>query len=165
MSRLFKLLIISMFVLILSACSLGESSNSEEQNSVTSLEEERYKEYENYTDYFNKVTSDELNTYENEGKTFFLYTGRKTCPHCQIFVPKLYYSYLSVRKNIDSEISIFYLDSENPNDKNLDAYQEKNNIKYVPNFSYFRDGKLIETLETYDDMSIDEITDFMASFY
>lgn len=164
MSKTFKIAIISIFILF--GCSLSNNENNNKKETTDdSLIEEKYQEYESYTEYFDKVTSDELYTYENEEETFFLYTGRKTCPHCQIFVPKLYEAYLPVRKNIDNDISITYLDSEGLNDKNLESYREKNNIKYVPNFSYFKNGKLIATLEIYDNISVDEITDFMASFY
>ncbi|MER0124033.1 hypothetical protein ABPH35_10480 [Streptococcus sp. ZJ93] len=38
---------------------------------------------------FERVATEEVEDLQSKNKSFILYTGRKTCPYCRIFVPKL----------------------------------------------------------------------------
>lgn len=97
---------------------------------------------------------------EQEKESFFVYTGRASCPFCQRFAPKLYESNLL---NENDDVVINYLNSDNESDTGLYDYLSKYNIEYVPNFSYFKDGILTETLQISSDITINQISDFLTS--
>lgn len=159
--KLLKTNILLFFCLVgLAGCYMEKTGD---QNQLSEREEEVYNEYQNYVSSFDEVTTQELNFYEEEQESFFLYAGRVTCPHCRVFVPKLYN--VSLQSNINSGgISIRYLNTENDNDTTMNSYREKHNIEYVPYFSYFEGGVLIESLRIHDDMTMDQISDFIATF-
>lgn len=64
-------------------------------------------------------------------------------------------------ENID--VTIKYLDSENEDDTRLEKFIELNNIEYVPNFSYYKEGTLIETMDVTDITTTEEIQEFINS--
>lgn len=115
------------------------------------LEEEYLEKIENFT----KITDiSELKNLSND-RNIYVYTGRKTCPYCQIFVPKL------SDAQINTSTEIFYIDSEK-NDDNIQQFFQKHDMRYVPDLSIFKNGEKIETLDIdSQNITIDEISSFL----
>lgn len=154
------LFIMFMVIAFFSACSESDSKEDQEEQtdieSISSLTAAEV-EYENYVGSFQKNTSEELLASSDE-ESYFLYTGRRSCPYCLKFVPKLYYvSLLPDYKNI----TIRYLDSENKKDTTKEKFMDMNNIEYVPNFSYFQGNVLIDTMSISDQTTSKEIQMFI----
>lgn len=116
--------------------------------------------YDSYVDSFSTVKTDSIIEQQNNGDTFFLYTGRRTCPHCQIFIPKLYNVALKSKHN---DITLNYLNSEDPDDDGLDSFREAHNIPYVPDLSYFKNGELIDSMSITDNSTEKDIDNFIMS--
>ncbi len=91
---------------------------------------------------FTTVSVDEIQTKLSNNESFFLYTGRVTCPYCRIAVPILH------ETSKEENIEIFYLDSENTNERpDLKAFRDSHEIKTVPNFGYFDNGDNFNKIE------------------
>lgn len=78
-----------------------------------------------------------------EKKTGFLYAGRPTCPHCQVFAPIL----TGVVK--EKGLTVFYYDTDAAN---ANAEKKKEalgviGVTGVPSFMYIEDGVIVERLE------------------
>lgn len=156
MKKIMKYTIVFIIALVLlSGCSFLKSSDSEAVMTETSNLTGPQEEYKNMVKSFDSVTTQSLS---DNSENYFLYTGRITCPHCLIFVPKLYKVGLL---SINNDIIIKHLNSENGEDTGLEEFREKNDIQYVPNFSYFEDGELVETMNVSDDTTIEEINQFI----
>lgn len=99
-------------------------------------------EYEVVVQDFAQIKAEEVTAKINNGDSFFLYTGRGTCPWCRKFVPVLN----EVAK--EQNIVIYYLDSENTQqDANLSSFRDTYTIKSVPTFMYFAKDNKYSTLE------------------
>ena len=75
---------------------------------------------------FEKKNSAEIEKRIAENKEIILFLGRKTCPYCNIFLPKLYNVVTSLEKNI------YFVDSSNNEDEFLVEFREKYGVKTVP---------------------------------
>lgn len=151
------LLILTIYLSFLSGCSVlsaSEEQTSEGKTTDLSVSQERYLAY---VSSFDNITTNELSGSDSNG-SYFLYTGRMTCPYCLIFVPKLYNVSSSFKNN---DITVKYLNSENEEDNGLESFREKNDIQYVPNFSYFEDGQIVESMNITDDTTPEEIQKFI----
>lgn len=156
MKKVMKYTIVFIIALIfLSGCSFLKSNDSEAVTTDASDLTGPQEEYQNMIKSFESVTTQSLS---DNSENYFLYTGRMTCPHCLIFVPKLYKVGLLSTNN---DIIINHLNSENGEDTGLEEFREKNDIQYVPNFSYFEHGELVETMNVSDDTTIEEINQFI----
>lgn len=134
----------------------GCNTQSKETQEANPLMEK----YDSYIESFSTTTTSEVNSQIANENSFFLYTGRRTCPHCQIFAPKLYnIGLLSKHDNI----TINYLNSEDPDDEGLDSFRETYDIPYVPNFSYFENGELIDSMSITDNSTEEDIDNFIMS--
>lgn len=130
-------------VMLFSGCTQATTSTQSNKNTYAELVS-HFTEVKNPEDIESKSTDTDV----------IVYIGRETCPYCQIFVPKLYEAY----NNTDTEI--IYVDSDSPTEI-MQNFLQKNNIKYVPNLSIFRDGKVIKTLEIDSkNISIEKIESF-----
>lgn len=144
-----KLFVVIILLNIILLASCNQHKSTEDNTSSTN--------YNDYVEAFEqKEASDVIEKQKNQ-ENFFLYIGRETCPYCQIFVPKL----SSAQEN--SEYTIIYLDSENENDTKLNKFREQYNINSVPSLSFFNGKNLEESLDIRNDMSIDEISQFLNS--
>ena len=125
------------------------------------INQSKASEYKEQTAYFTQVTVVDINKlHDNSIDKYILYTGRETCPHCVIFVPKLY----NVAKSND--YYIYYLDSEDtPTNSELKVFREEYDIEFVPNLSVFQGELKIGSLEITDDTTEDEIKKFIDTFY
>lgn len=129
------------------------NSSDEEISGLTPLQ----KKYQDSVETFETVETSDLST---KNDSYFLYTGRITCPYCLSFVPKLYEASLSPD---NTNLIIRYLDSENEDDTGLESFIKSNNIEYVPHFSYYKDGALVETMNVIDTTTTVEIQKFIDS--
>lgn len=93
--------------------------------------------YEEFTDTFVSIDAQEISNKEDQ---FILYTGRETCPYCQVFVPKLY----EASRNIKNDI--YYLDIED-SDLEIISILEKYNIQYVPDLTIIDNDSVVNKLE------------------
>lgn len=116
--------------------------------------------YDSYIESFSTTTTSEVNSQITNENSFFLYTGRRTCPHCQIFAPKLYNVALKSKHN---DITLNYLNSEDPDDDGLDSFREAHNIPYVPDLGYFENGELIDSMSITDNSTEEDIDNFIMS--
>lgn len=108
--------------------------------------------YEEFTDTFISVDAEEISNKENQ---FILYTGRETCPYCQIFVPKLY------EATENSNNDIYYLDIE---DSGLEIISilEKYNIQYVPDLTIIDNDSVVDKLKiNSEDITSEDILQFI----
>lgn len=128
------------------------------QTMITEEKEKVSKSYDEVANEFNEVTSKKMRLFEQEEETFFVYTGRESCPFCQMFAPKLYEASL-----LNNNIAINYLNSDNKKDTGIDDYLSEHNIEYVPSLNYFKNGTLEETLQISSDIIINQISDFLTS--
>src|SRR5699024_1509057 len=137
-------------------CSLEENEQVNANQTRLTEQEEVLKQYNEVVKEFNKVTTKDLELLEQEKESFFVYTGRSSCPYCQMFAPKLYEASLLKESN---GIIINYLNSDNESDTGLHTYLSNHDIDYVPNLNYFKDGTLVETLQISNDTTIEQISD------
>lgn len=113
-------------------------------------------EYEQKVNDFIKVEVDDINELQQKNTYFYLYTGRGTCPHCVLFVDKLY----KATKQID--IEIYYLDSEDTDfNFKLKMFRDKYSIKTVPDLKLLKGELEIDTLNINDDIEVSEISNFL----
>ena len=104
----------------------SSKSNRSIENVQQSGEQTQILEYEKNTQDFVKITAKDI--LENKIKTpLFLYVGKKTCLHCQEFVPVL------KKAAQDLKLKIYYLDSEKAStDAKLKEVGKKYQIEGVP---------------------------------
>lgn len=82
-------------------------------------------------------------------ESFYLYTGRESCPYCQEFAPKL-------AKAVDkTKITVYYLDSEHIDKTSW------NNFKTIPNLTYFTNGTVYDRLSNTSQASVEVIESFI----
>ena len=85
-------------------------------------------------------------------ESFYLYTGRESCPYCQKFAPKL-------AKAVDkTETTVYYLDSEH-----IDKTSWKTTVgfKTIPNLTCFTNGTAYERLQDASQASVEVIESFI----
>lgn len=157
-------------LLILGACS-DDTADSSPSNTTDLIVEddsengtENYEEaYEEAVSNFIDITPDEVNKKINDGDSFYLYTGRITCPYCLMFVPKL----SQASNNTDTEI--YYLDVENSEieEGNLENFIEENDIVVVPDLLYFEGENFQNRLIDFQSatIEIEEIRAFLEDPY
>ena len=82
---------------------------------------------------FTKILSEEADKLLSNEDLTVVYIGRETCPYCRKFAKKL--------SGLVSEINttIYYVDSNNFSDNELNSFREKYNIVTVPGF---KNGKI-----------------------
>lgn len=112
--------------------------------------------YQKNSDQFQHVSVKTIQVMMLEGKNFYLYTGRATCPHCRNFIPKL----LQAAKHCKTPI--YYLDSENTNlNVALSHFRTHYGIRTVPNLSQFQSNQLIKSLDKPSQAQNEEISHFL----
>lgn len=92
-------------------------------------------EYGDFVSVFEKVEVEDIYEMQEEGKVFFLYTGRKNCEYCVEFVHEL--SHIVTEENI----KIYYLDSVTEyekSDEELKKFRDSCKIDFVPSLIYFQ---------------------------
>ncbi|BCJ09732.1 thiol reductase thioredoxin [Streptococcus mitis] len=88
-------------------------------------------------------------------ESFYLYTGRESCPYCQEFAPKL-------AEAVDkTETTVYYLDSENIDKTSWNNFKTTVGFKTVPNLTYFTNGIVYDRLPNASQASVEVIESFI----
>ena len=88
-------------------------------------------------------------------ESFYLYTGRESCPYCQEFAPKLAEA---VNK---TETTVYYLDSEHIDKTSWNNFKITVGFKTIPNLTYFTNGTAYERLQNASQASVEVIELFI----
>ena len=88
-------------------------------------------------------------------ESFYLYTGRESCPYCQEFAPKL-------AKAVDeTKITVYYLDSEHIDKTSWNNFKTTVGFKTIPNLTYFTNGTVYDRLSNTSQASVEVIESFI----
>ncbi len=116
------------------------------------------------TDYqiaVNRLQNISLETVEQkiqDQESFYLYTGRKSCPYCQEFAPKL-------AKAVDkTKITVYYLDSEHIDKTSWNNFKTSVGFKTIPNLTYFTNGTVYDRLSDASQASVEVIESFVGKY-
>ena len=85
---------------------------------------------------FTKILSEEADKLLSNENLAVIYIGRETCPYCRKFAKKL--------SGLVNEINttIYYVDSNNLSDDEIQSFREKYNIATVPGFIVSKNGNI-----------------------
>ena len=113
------------------------------------------------TDYqiaVNRLQKISLETVEQkiqDQESFYLYTGRESCPYCQEFAPKL-------AKAVDkTKRTVYYLDNEHIDKSSWNNFKTTVGFKTIPNLTYFTNGTAYERLQNASQASVEVIETFI----
>lgn len=110
--------------------------------------------YNFHTQPFVRVDIHEVQQMQASDTVFLLYTGRKTCPYCRSFVPKLH--------EASKDATIYYLDSEDyKTNLTLQQFRKTYHIETVPNLSKFSGKELIASLPIDENLRVENIVKFI----
>lgn len=143
--------------LVLTACGQGQqttdssSTSSQAATAQTATSSSTEMTYKDYTAVLTPITHAELEDKMAAGEEFLLFLGRETCSHCQAFVPKLYNTLQEHPR------TVYYYNTEDKTDQNLQAFRDLYGIKTVPHLSYFQGKQQLATLEKGSQASKDEL--------
>lgn len=88
-------------------------------------------------------------------ESFYLYTGRESCPYCQEFVPKL-------AEAVDKTgTTVYYLDSENMDKTSWNNFKTTVGFKTIPNLTYFTNGTVYDILPKASQASVEVVESFI----
>ena len=88
-------------------------------------------------------------------ESFYLYTGRESCPYCQEFVPKL-------AEAVDKTgTTVYYLDSEHIDKTSWNSFKTNVGFKTIPNLTYFTNGTAYDRLPRASQASVEVIESFI----
>ena len=88
-------------------------------------------------------------------ESFYLYTGKESCPYCQEFAPKL-------AEAVDkTETTVYYLDSEHIDKTSWNNFKTTVGFKTIPNLTYFTKGTAYERLQNASQASVEVIELFI----
>ncbi|MDO5732506.1 MAG: thioredoxin family protein [Eubacteriales bacterium] len=91
---------------------------------------------------------------QTSGKPYLLYIGRKTCPDCRVFIPKL-------REVVESEgLEVYYMDTENLSE-DMAKFIEDNDVNWIPTLAFVV-GEYFAPLEV-ENLPVEEIGPYIAT--
>ena len=112
----------------------------------------------NYQTAVNKLQKISLEAVEQKirhQESFYLYTGRESCPYCQEFAPKL------ARAVDKTGTTVYYLDSANINKTSWNNFKTTVGFKTIPNLTYFTNGTTYDRLLNASQASVEVIESFI----
>lgn len=112
--------------------------------------------YKEAMTYVKKIPLSEVQEKINNKEDFVLYIGRESCPYCQKFAPKLA---VAIQK---TNQTVYYLDNDSKERKDITSFAHDMNIKTVPNLSSFKKGSKETYLTKGSKSNIDEIMDLLT---
>lgn len=112
--------------------------------------------YKEAITYVKKIPLSKVQEKINNKEDFILFIGRESCPYCQKFAPKLA---VAIQK---TNQTVYYLDNDSKERKDITSFAHDMNIKTVPNLSSFKKGSKEIYLTKGSKSSIDEIMDFLT---
>jgi predicted bacteriocin transport accessory protein len=118
-------------------------------------------EYNEIVGHFAEVTVQDIESMQENGEDFLLYTGRSSCEYCRIFVCLL------AEHILEEGTKVYYLDSMFPyEDSNAElmSFRDKYEIRFVPHFAYFVGETMERSLEIPSDVMVsdEDIHDFLS---
>ena len=90
--------------------------------------------YQEAMTYVKKIHLSEVQEKIDNKEDFILYIGRESCPFCQKFAPILA---VAIQK---TNQTVYYLDNDSKERKDITAFAHDMNIKTVPSLSSFKKG-------------------------
>lgn len=91
-------------------------------------------------------------------ESFYLYTGRESCPYCQEFAPKL-------AKAVDkTNITMYYLDSEHIDKTSWNNFKTTVGFKTIPNLTCFTNGTVYDKLSNTSQANVEVIESFVSKY-
>ena len=112
--------------------------------------------YKEAMTYVKKIRLSEVKDKINNKENFILYIGRESCPYCQKFAPKLA---VAIQK---TNQTVYYLDNDSKERKDITSLAHDMNIKTVPNLSSFKKGSKENYLKKGSKSSIEEIMELLT---
>ena len=112
--------------------------------------------YKEAMTYVKKIRLSEVKDKINNKENFILYIGRESCPYCQKFAPKLA---VAIQK---TNQTVYYLDNDSKERKDITSFAHDMNIKTVPNLSSFKKGSKENYLKKGSKSSIEEIMELLT---
>ncbi|MER2226421.1 MAG: thioredoxin [Carnobacterium sp.] len=137
--------------LVFSGCKSKSSDNFDD------IQQSDSSNYESLVEDFEIITIAEIKEKRDDNDKFLLYIGRKTCPYCQIFAPKLHTA--AEKENI----KIYYLDTENISENDdTDLFLQSIELQYVPSLIYFNkiNEKKFLDIDS-ENITVEEISNFI----
>ena len=102
-----------------------------------------------------KISLEAVKQKTQHQESFYLYTGRESCPYCQEFAPKL-------AKAVDkAKTTVYYLDSENIDKTSWNNFKTTVGFKTIPNLTYFKNGTVYDRLTNASQTSVEVIETFI----
>lgn len=102
-----------------------------------------------------KISIEAVEQKIQQQESFYLYTGRESCPYCQEFAPKL-------AKAVDeTKITVYYLDSEHIDKTSWNNIKTTVGFKRIPNLTYFKNGTVYDRLSDASQASVEMIETFI----
>jgi Thioredoxin. len=102
-----------------------------------------------------KISLEAVEQKIQDQESFYLYTGRESCPYCQEFVPKL-------AEAVDKiGTTVYYLDSENIDKTSWNNFKTTVEFKTIPNLTYFTNGTTYDRLLNASQASVEVIESFI----
>ena len=104
---------------------------------------------------FQKISIEAVEQKIQHQESFYLYTGRESCPYCQGFALKL-------AKAVDkTETTVYYLDSEDIDKTSWNNFKTTVGFKTIPNLTYFKNGTVYDRLSNASQASVEVIETFI----
>ena len=111
--------------------------------------------YQTTVNKLQKISLEKVEQKIHHQESFYLYTGRESCPYCQEFAPKL-------AKAVDkTKITVYYLDSEHIDKTSWNNFKTTVGFKTIPNLTYFTNGTVYDTLPKASQASVEVIESFI----
>lgn len=102
-----------------------------------------------------KISLEAVEQKIQDQESFYLYTGRESCPYCQEFAPKL-------AKAVDkTKRTVYYLDNEHIDKSSWNNFKTTVGFKTIPNLTYFTNGTAYERLQNASQASVEVIESFI----
>ena len=112
-------------------------------------------EYQIAVNRLQKISLEDVEQKIQHQESFYLYTGRESCPYCQEFVPKL-------AEAVDKTgTTVYYLDSENMDKTSWNNFKTTVGFKTIPNLTYFTNGTVYDILPKASQANVEVITQFI----
>ena len=145
-----KIIYLTTFMFLISGCSITANTNQDE------LPLEETKEYYSQVETFKQIDINTLESKKETNDSFYVYIGRKSCPYCRVFVPKL------KQASINTKTLIYYLDIENTIENSLEGeFMKQNRIETVPALLFLNEGTQDHLTINSEKITIDEIAAFL----
>lgn len=111
--------------------------------------------YQTAVNKLQKISLEKVEQKIQDQESFYLYTGRESCPYCQEFAPKL-------TKAVDkTKITVYYLDSEHIDKTSWNNFKTTVGFKTIPNLTYFTNGTVYDILPKASQASVEVIESFI----